>query len=125
MFIQQDWLMRQIEMMVSTVAKVVFGKDSQESALSLEQERSVELSRKLTALLHKGQLGKAEDLLFFQLKSGDKAALASAIDFYRQANALTDEELEAQDFTRSELLDGFREAVEQYGLYVPGVWDEP
>lgn len=115
--------MRQIEMMASAIARLVFGKNGQE--YNLEQEHSAELSQKLTELLHQGLLGKAEDLLFLRLESGDKAALASAINFYRQANALTDEELEAQDFTRSELFDGLREAVEQYGLYVPGVWDEP
>ncbi len=32
----------------------------------------------------------------------------------------TDAELEAQDFTREELLEGLEQAVKQYGLSLPG-----
>ena len=126
MFMQQDWLMRQIEMMTMAIAKLLFGKDSPEYDLKdeLGQERSSELQQRLTALLQEGKLGEAEDLLFFEMDQGDKSILAVAVDFYKQANTFSDVELEAQGFTRTELWEGLGEVVERYGLYIPGFWDE-
>lgn len=127
MFMQQDWLMRQIEMMAAAIAQMFFGKGSVEYDLKEElgQEQSAELKDRLTELLKEGQLGKAEDLLFAELDETDKGILAAAIDFYRQANTMSDEDLEAQGFTRSELWEGLGEVVERYGLHLPGFWDKP
>lgn len=123
-FIQQDWLMRQIEMIISTIL-LLLGESSQDSASpeELHQESSSELAQELTGLLREGQLGKAEDLLFQHLDAEDKSILAIAMDFYQQANAMSDTELEAQGFTRDELLEGLRQVAEFYGLYLPGFWD--
>lgn len=127
MFMHQDWLMRQIELMAAAIAQLLLGKGSIEYNLKEEfgHERSVELKNRLTELLEGGQLGKAEDLLFAELDETDKGILAAAIDFYQRANAMSDEELDAQGFTRSELWEGLGEVVERYGLYLPGFWDEP
>lgn len=127
MFMQQDWLMRQIEMMITAIIQFLFRKDSGECSLKeeLEQEQSVALKQRLTILLDERRLGEAEDLLFFELDKTNMSTLAVAIDFYQQANTMSDEELEEQGFTRSELADGLREVVEQYGIFIPGLWDEP
>ena len=127
MFMQQDWLMRQIEMMTMAIAKLLFGKDGEVSDLKevSNQRQSSELKQKLTALLCEGSLGEAENLLFFELDKGDESTLAVAVDFYKQANMFSDRELEAQGFTRAELWEGLGETVERYGLYIPGFWDEP
>lgn len=126
MFMQQDWLMRQIEMMTIAIAQLLFGKGGKEYDLKEEwgQKQSAELKRRLAVLLDEGRLGEAEDLLFSELDGTDKSILATAIDFYQQANAMSDEELEAQGFTRSELWEGLGEVVERCGLYIPGFWDE-
>ena len=119
--------MRQIEVMAIAVAQLLFGKGGKEYDLTQElgQERSAELHGRLTALLREGRLNEAENLLFFQLDETDQGMLAAAVDFYRQANAMSDEELEAQDFTRAELWEGLGEVVERYGLFLPGFWDKP
>lgn len=126
-FMQQDWLMRQIEMMTMAIAKLLFGKDGEAYDLKevSNQGQSSELRQKLTALLREGQLGEAENLLFFELDKGDERTLAVAVDFYKQANTFSDRELEAQGFTRTELWEGLGEVVKRYGLYIPGFWDEP
>lgn len=128
MFMQQDWLMRQIEMMTAAIARLLLGKELDESGMgaAFGQERSDELDRKLIALLRDGRLGEAEDLLFFQLDEvgADRGILAAAIDFYQRANELTDDELEARGFSRSELWEGLGEVVERCGLSIPGFWDE-
>lgn len=127
MFIQQDWLMRQIEMLISTIVQLFAAETSQDSTLPEEhqQTNSTKLAQKLTGLLREGQLGKAEDLLFEHLDTEDKNILITAMDFYRQANAMSDAELENQDFTREELLEGLSEVAGRYGLYLPGFWDSP
>lgn len=126
MFIHQDWFMRQIEMIIDTIIYSIFGKSSKEYSLieELRQDQNAELKQRLTDLLHDKQLGEAENQLFFELEKAEKGTLAVAIDFYQQANALSDEELEAQGFTRSELLDGLSEAAEMYGLFIPRLLDE-
>lgn len=120
--------MRQIEMMTAAIARLLLGKEPDESGMdaAFVQERSDELDRKLIALLRDGRLGEAEDLLFFQLDEmgADRGILAAAIDFYQRANELTDDELEAQGFSRSELWEGLGEVVERCGLSIPGFWDE-
>ena len=127
MFMQQDWLMRQIEIMTKAITQLLFGKGGKECMIEeeFEQEQSVKLKKRLDDLLEDGQLGKAEDLLFFELDEGDISILAVAVYFYQRANKMTDEELEAQGFTRSELWEGLGEAVERYGLLIPGFWDKP
>lgn len=127
MFIQQDWLMRQIETMAAAIAQLLLGKGGIEHDLreELGQGQAAELKSRLAELLKEGRLGKAEDLLFDSLDEPDSSILAVAVDFYLQANAMSDEELEAQGFTRLELWEGLGEVVERYGLYLPGFWDKP
>ena len=126
MFMQQDWLMRQIEMMIAAMIQLLSEKAGKAYSLTdeLRQEGSTGLEQKLTDLLQEKQLGEAENLLFFALEDGDESALAAAIDFYQRANALSDKELEEQGFTRGELLEGLRDVAERYGLFIPGFWDE-
>ena len=127
MFMQQDWLMRQIEMMIAAIIQLLSEKAGKEYSLKdeLKQERFTELKQKLTDLLNEGQLGEAENLLFFELEDGDENILAIAIDFYHQANTLSDKELDEQGFTRSELLEGLSDVAERYGLFIPGFWCKP
>lgn len=147
--------MRQIEMMVSTILRLLSLEASRDSALPEESRQSGPGDRKsdskdresdsgdpqndsedrqrdsgrweeeLDRLLRQGQLGRAEDLLFEHLAPEDRGALSAALDFYRRANALTDAELEARDFTREELLEGLTEVSKRYGLCLPGFGDGP
>lgn len=133
--------MRQIEMMVSTILRLLSLEASRDSALPEESRQSGPGDRKsdskdrqrdsgrweeeLDRLLRQGQLGRAEDLLFEHLDPEDRGALSAALDFYRRANALTDAELEAQNFTREELLEGLTEVAKRYGLCLPGFGDGP
>lgn len=123
MFMKQDWLMRQIEVLAVAVAQLVFGKGGVEYDLKEEdgQARSDGVERALAELIEQDRLGEAEDLLFAGLDGVDLAGLARALDFYQTANRLSDEALGRQGFTRQELLEGLREAVERYGIDIPGL----
>ena len=127
MYIQQDWLIRQIEMALSFITQMLFGKNPQNSAAAEDtrQTLSTELTQRLAALLQEKRLGEAEDLLFQHLDGEDTSLLATAVDFYHQANAMSDTELESQGFTREELLEGLSQVAERYGLYLPGFWGRP
>ena len=115
--------MRQIEVLAVAVAQLVFGKGGVEYDLKEEdgQTRSDGVERALAELIEQDRLGEAEDLLFAGLDGVDLAGLARALDFYQTANRLSDEALGRQGFTRQELLEGLREAVERYGIDIPGL----
>lgn len=125
MFLHQDWLMRQIERLTIAIAQLIFGKGSKEYDLKEElgTKQTAILQRTLCELLANGRLGKAEDLLFSSLDPSDQTSLAVALNFYQQANELSDAALERQGFTREELWEGLGEAVKLYGIYLPGFWD--
>lgn len=120
---QDDWMMRQIEMMAKFVANVVFNK--RESEVQYEIVGNIEDSNSLTPtdLLHlelmtmirEGRYGEAEDLLFDQMQYSDKY-IELASDFYQRLNALSDEQLEAGGFSRDEIYDGYVEIMSLLGV---------
>ena len=118
MFYEQDWLCKQIDMLVRFVAKVVFGKDTGESTRLVEEstEGTDLLYRDIKELLLKGEICQAENLLFDNLDVNNKSNLALAVDFYRRLNELTDEELENHFFSRMEIRDGLKTVMGMYGL---------
>ena len=118
MFYEQDWLCKQIDMLVRFVAKVVFGKDTSESTRLVEEstEGTDLLYRDIKELLLKGEICQAENLLFENLDVNNKSNLALAVDFYKRLNELTDEELESHFFSRTEIRDGLKTVMGIYGL---------
>ena len=114
----EDWIMRQIRLMVAAIVKTVFGKDAAAYAVTdpANKTQTDVLYLHLTTLLESGQLNEAEDLLFEALDPGDQTLLLLAVDFYQQLNALSDEELAAHTFSRMEIRDGLMEVQHIYGL---------
>lgn len=118
MFYEQDWLMKQIQMLVRFVAKVVFGKDTAEYKFLIEESLTGTdvLYRDIMELVAKGEICQAENLLFDNIDTGNKEHLALALDFYNRLNSLDDEVLERCFFSRTEIKDGVRNIMEQFGL---------
>lgn len=115
---QQDWVMRQIDMLVRFVSKTILKKDSVQYEIHDEASLSDTdlLYLKLKDLVARRRLCEAEDLLFDNFKKEDPEYLALALDFYQSLNRLTGEELEAHDFSRQEVEDGVREIMHRSGL---------
>ncbi len=122
MFIKQDWLMRQIDILTVLIARIVFDKgEVQYDLMEEEGERQGEPPhRELWELLARHKLGTAENRLFELLNPEDERGLALAVEFYRRANTFSDDELAMQGFTRDELLDGLHDAMKIYGVEIPG-----
>jgi hypothetical protein len=114
----QDWMMRQIEMMVHLVARIVFKKDVVAYQIGNHDQlsRTDYLYKDLQTLIDKGEIGKAEDLLFEHLDSRNQDYLLLAVDFYQKLNELDDDELEAADFSREEIASGLGEIMEMFGV---------
>ena len=69
---QQDWILRQIEMLARMLAKLLFHKDTTEYP-ELDAEEYMQtnlLHQDLLRLIRQGRLNEAENLLFEQLEQG-------------------------------------------------------
>ena len=122
---QDDWVMRQIEMMARFVANVVFGKKEGEvqyeivgnvndsNSLTHEDMLYLELMKRIK----EGDIGTAEDVLFENMGYSDKY-IELATDFYQKLNSLTDEQLEAGNFSRDEVYEGYLEIMTLLGVPV-------
>ena len=122
---QDDWMMRQIEMMTRFIANVVFKKNEEEIKYeiigNIEDTDSLTSTDKtyleLCALVKDGEIGQAEDLLFDNMEYSDKY-IELASDFYRRLNRMSDDELEAGGFSRDEVYDGYVEIMSLLGVPV-------
>lgn len=120
---QDDWMMRQIEMMAKFVANVVFGKKESEVQYKIIGEINDTDTLTPTDMLHlelmkmikEGRYGEAEDVLFDNIVYTDKYIELST-DFYQRLNSLSNEQLEAGGFSRDEVYDGYIEIMSLLGV---------
>ena len=120
MIYEEDWMMRQINMMARMLAQLAFGKDT---SISYDLHRQVQpgaaagdLRAMLTVLIAQGRYGEAEDLLFDSIRPDHPDDLKLGIDFYTNLNCLSDEALEAGDFPREEIQSGLADLSRFYGI---------
>jgi hypothetical protein len=113
----QDWYMRQIEMMVRVIIKVILKRESEiyDAAADWRRTEYDMIYARLEKLLADGFINEAENLLFDNLRQGDDDLLHIAVDFYAKLNRYDDEVLEELRFSRSEIGDGLQDAMKAYG----------
>lgn len=118
MFYEQDWVMKQIRLLVRFVARAVFKKDTAEYKELIEESLAGTdiLHRELMIFLEEGRICEAENHLFENIDKTEKSHLALALDFYERLNLLSDEELEKADFSREEVKEGLNNALGLFGL---------
>jgi hypothetical protein len=110
--------MRQIQMMVDLVARLVF----QKSAIAYEIENTANpsptdlLFTQLNRLIAEKQFNAAEDHLLDHIDPHNRKHLELALDFYQKLNQFSDEELEQNDFPRREINDGIKAVLELFQL---------
>lgn len=100
---ENDYILRQIEMMTGFLAKLIFGKESPEYEIILDNEGNPlgegELALKLRRMIELGEINEAENLLFDSIESEQKPEyLEIAIDFYDRLSKLDEAKLDRCDF---------------------------
>ena len=120
MYYHEDWLMRQIEAMVSAIISVIFHKDpkSEDIGTEINISDSDDSGRRdtIAAFLQKGNICEAENWLYENMDEDDISWLNTAVYFYSEINKLSDEYLAAHDFSREEIESGLSEVCGLYGL---------
>lgn len=118
MSIKQDWLMRNIEMMIEILARFIFHDQKVTYELPKQETFSgqQQLCNALEKLLEQKQIGKAEDMLYNNRKENDENYIRIVIWFYQKINNYSDEELEQCNFPRQEIQQGLEDIVKQLQL---------
>ena len=130
--IHQDYLIRQIEIMARTLAKLIFDKNTTEYIILHEDGFSETdlVLKELINLISEKKINEAENLLFEYIRAEtamneanpdmpeERIYLEIAIDFYSRLNNLKDNFLEECGFCRSEIDDGIKEVAEIYNFNI-------
>ena len=113
---KNDYLMRQVEALSETVAHLVFRKQSADYVPTNQETPADALYFNLHQLVEQGKIAQAEDALYEACDLNDPTCLEVAVDFYAHLNNLTDQELEAGDFSREEIQEGLKDLLDQFGI---------
>ena len=120
MYYHEDWLMRQIETMVSAIISVIFqtSPKSEDIGTEIKITDTVDSGRRDTviAFLQEGKICEAENWLYENINENDISWLYTAVYFYSEINKLSDEYLAAHDFSREEIESGLSEICVLYGF---------
>lgn len=117
---QPTYQMRQIQLLVMNLSKVLFHKNM--VAFRLPDPAHITtvelLFRQLCIMLSQGQINEAENLLFDQMNPQNPRYLELAIDFFARVNQFDDAFLEEHDYSREEIEEGILDAARQYGVKI-------
>ncbi len=123
MLFEKDWMMRQIKVLVRSIAQLIFHRDSADYTVQDAANLTVtdHLYKKLSDHLAQGRVCEAEDALFDKYLPGNTESLRQAIDFYQQLNEWSDDRLQASNFSRDEIYDGLRDIMAKSGMEFYGL----
>lgn len=118
---QNDYLMRQIEMMVQFIARMILKKDAVKYEVIVNENDNIssegELYLNLMSKLNKGKINEAENMLFEAIeKNPNNSMLEIALDFYRALGEMPDGFLEQNNFSKDEVLQGLRDIMQIYHI---------
>ena len=119
--LENDYIIKQIDILINFLAKVLFKKDSAQFHNIKDENGNItdtgQLYLKLHGLTDNGQINDAEDLLFSEIEKEQRLDyLELAVDFYNYLNEKDDNFLEEYDFSRQEIFDGTKDIQKIYGL---------
>lgn len=113
---ENDYIMRLIHDILRALMKVIFHKDIDGGEeLSFRDEESGKLYLELEGLIHKLELGQAQNLLQSRLDNNNLESLKVALLFYDKLNQLDDETLVQQGITREDLEEQVRRVMDIFG----------
>lgn len=114
---EEDWFMRQIDNMAAFLAMTILKKNTTNYEVLQEVHSEADrLYLNINKLLDERKINEAENLLFEEITNQDKRYLEVAVDFYAKLNALDDETLEKNDFSREEIEEGLVEVARIFNI---------
>lgn len=121
---EQDYIMRQIQMLVRAIARIFFGREDVTAALPsnrLDYTKDDQWHHHILELVSQERINDAENLLFDGLVPGNRKHLLIALDFYQQLNAMDDAMLAKGGFSRDEIQQGLNDVSKAYGINLSGL----
>jgi len=114
---EKDYIMRIIKEMVRVLVSLAFGKKY--VSVELEKENKYEVSgKKLKSFLDMidlGQINEAENILLDNIDYTNKEEVMAAALFYQYLSEKDNEFLENNNYTKEEVLSGFKQLLIQSG----------
>ena len=114
---EKDYILRMIKEMVRVLFSLVFGKKY--VSVELEKENKYEVSgKKLKSFLDMidlGQINEAENILLDNIDYTNKEEVMAAALFYQYLSEKDNEFLENNNYTKEEVLSGFKQLLIQSG----------
>ena len=119
--LENDYIIKQINMAINFLASVLFKKDTTEYHNIKDEKGNVTYIGRtvlnLRQLADEGKINEAEDLLFDEIEKNPKIdLLEAAIDFYGYLNEKDDSFLEKNNFSRQEIFEGLHDVQKIYGI---------
>lgn len=114
---EKDYIMRVIKEMVRVLFSLVFGK--QYVSVEPEKENKYEVSGKnlnvFLGMIDLGQINEAENILLDRIDYTNKDEVMAAALFYQYLSEKDGEFLENNNYTKEEVLSGFKQLLIQSG----------
>lgn len=114
---EKDYIMRMIKEMVQVLFSLVFGKKY--VSVELEDENKYEVSGNTLKfffdMIDQGDINEAENLLLEDLDYTNKEEVMAAAFFYQHLSQKDDDFLRRNDYTKEEVLFGFKQLLEKSG----------
>jgi len=114
---EKDYIMRMIKEAVRVLFSLVFGKKY--VSVELEAENKYEVSGKklkdFLDMIDLGQINEAENILLDGIDYTNKEEVMAAALFYQHLSEKDNEFLERNNYTKEEVLSGFRQLLAQSG----------
>ena len=114
---EKDYIMRMIKEMVQVLFSLVFGKKY--VSVELEDENKYEVSgntlKYFFDMIDQGDINEAENLLLEDLDYPNKEEVMAAAFFYQHLSQKDDDFLRRNDYTKEEVLFGFKQLLEKSG----------
>lgn len=114
---EKDYIMRMIKEMVQVLFSLVFGKKY--VSVELEDENKYEVSgntlKYFFDMIDQGDINEAENLLLEDLDYTNKEEVMAEAFFYQYLSQKDDDFLRRNDYTKEEVLFGFKQLLEKSG----------
>ena len=115
--LQDDYILRQIREMVRAVMKMLFQVNASELTPEvIEDTDARQILTNLNNLVDNGRIDDAENQLYEMTCEGDHQNLEIGLLFYYHLNSKDDEFLEANNFSREEIMTGIQDLADRYNL---------